>query len=81
MISYPWYLLAFGILLVVGGYLLAEIMGSRDQGRVIDANMDDDEIEEELKREQRMPATSYVIVLGYLCILVSIGWRLLRMFR
>ncbi len=81
MIAMPWYLLAGGIVLVIIGYLMAGL--SRAKGskqRVIDSEMDDDEIAEELRGSQRVSFPGVVILLGFLCILVSIVWRLGRMF-
>lgn len=79
MVSLPWYLLAFGILLVVIGFLLASLPGSSDrEGRTIHTKMKDDDIIRELKRSQRLPASSLVILAGFACILISICWRLFR---
>lgn len=79
MISLPWYLLAVGILLVVIGFLLAGLPGppGREQ-RTIHTKMKDDDIIRELKRSQRLPASSLVILAGFACILISICWRLFR---
>jgi hypothetical protein len=76
VVSAPWYLLAAGIALVVIGALLTALTG-RDGGR-IDPRMRDEDIARELKREQRVPVASLVILAGLLCILVSIGWRIAR---
>jgi hypothetical protein len=40
--------------------------------------MRDDEIIRDLKRAERIPLPNLVILAGFACILVSIGWRLAR---
>jgi hypothetical protein len=79
MISLPWYLLAAGIVLVIIGALLACLPGRDDRGRrPLHARMRDEDIVRELKREQRVPVASLVILAGLVCVLVSIGWRIAR---
>ena len=79
MVSLPWYLLAAGIVLVVVGFILAGLSGPHSRGRrAIDPDLRDDDIVRELKRAQRVPIPSLVILAGFVCILVSIAWRLLR---
>ena len=81
MISLPWYLLAAGILIVILGSVLAGLPGPSRRGRrVIDADMDDDEIADELRRARRIPISTLIILVGFACILVSIGWRVARRF-
>lgn len=83
MVSLPWYLLAAGIVLVIIGALLACLPGQDDRGgrRRLHARMRDKDIVRELKREQRVPVASLVILAGFVCILVSVGWRLARAVR
>ena len=81
MVSLPWYLLAVGIVLVLIGFLLACLPGQDARGgsrRALHARMRDKDIVRELKREQRVPVASLVILAGFVCILVSIGWRIAR---
>jgi hypothetical protein len=79
VISLPWYLLAAELVLVVIGFILAGLPGLPDRGRrTIDPNMRDDDIVRELKRAQRVPVPNLVILAGFLCILISICWRVLR---
>lgn len=80
VVSLPWYLLAAGIMIVILGFVLAGLPGSSGRGRVIDADMDDDEIADELRRARRLSVPSLIVLLGFACILVSIGWRLARRF-
>jgi hypothetical protein len=80
MVSLPWYLLAFGIGLVILGFLLAGLPGSGGGGRPIHAKMRDKDIIRELERARRMPLSSLVIVAGLGCVLVSVVWRIGRMF-
>jgi hypothetical protein len=79
VVSLPWYLLAAGIVIVVLGFVLAALPGRAGRGqRAIDPDMRDDDIVRELKRAQRVPVPSLVILAGFVCILVSICWRVLR---
>jgi hypothetical protein len=79
VVSLPWYLLAAGIVLVVIGSLLAGLPGRSGRGRrTLHARMRDDDIVRELKRAQRLPVPSLVILAGFVCILVSICWRIAR---
>ena len=79
MVSFPWYLLAAGIVLVVIGSLLAGLPRRSGRGRrTLNARMRDDDIVRVLKRAQRVPASSLVILAGFVCILVSICWRIAR---
>jgi hypothetical protein len=79
VVSLPWYLLAAGIAIVILGFLLAGLPGPSDRGRrAINPRMRDDEIIRDLKRAERIPLPNLVILAGFACILVSIGWRLAR---
>jgi hypothetical protein len=79
VVSLPWYLLAVGIALVVIGFLLAALPRSPDRRqRAIDPDMRDEDIARELQRSQRVSVPGLVILAGFACILVSIGWRILR---
>ncbi len=79
MSSLPWYLLAAGIVMVVIGFILAGLPGAPSRGRQpIGPDMRDEDIIRELKRSQRIPLSDLVILAGFICILVGIGWRLLR---
>ena len=81
MAALPWYLLAAGLVLVVVGFLLAGLSGSsRSRHRGLDPDMDDDEIARHLRDEQRVSFPGLVIVFGFVCVLVSIAWRLARYF-
>jgi hypothetical protein len=79
VVSLPWYLLAAGIALVVVGFILTALPGAdgRDR-RGIDPDMDDDDVARELKRAQGLSVPSLVILAGFVCILVSVCWRLFR---
>ena len=81
MISLPWLLLAVGIGIVILGYLLASLPGSSGGGdRPFDPRMRDDEIIRKLDRAQRIPLANFVMLAGLICILVSICWRVARVF-
>jgi hypothetical protein len=75
----PWYLLAFGVVLVIVGFILASLPRSPSQDRrALDSDMDDDDIVRELKRAERIPIPSLIILAGFACVLISICWRFLR---
>jgi hypothetical protein len=81
VVSFPWYLLAAGIVLVVIGALLAGLPGQSDRGagrHALHSRMRDDEIVRELKRQQRVSVPGLVILAGFVCILVSVCWRIAR---
>ena len=79
MIAIPWYLLAAGAVLLVLGYLIAMMAKSNDGDRnVIDTDMDDEEIARKLRDGQGISLSGILILLGLLCIFVSIVWRLVR---
>ena len=79
MVSLPWYLLAVGIGIVILGFILAGLPGPSDRGRrPITHRMRDDDIVRELKRDQRVPFPALVVVLGLVCILASVVWRVAR---
>jgi hypothetical protein len=71
--AFPWYLLAFGIVLTIVGILIAALMSRGPD--YIDPKMDDDEIAERLNRGAGI-WPSVLIVVGVLCVLVSIIWRI-----
>ncbi|HVK12241.1 MAG TPA: hypothetical protein VM597_26045 [Gemmataceae bacterium] len=78
MIGAPWYLLAFGIVLILIGSLMSG--WPRSGGGFIHANMRDEDIVKELNDAQRMPIGGFVILAGFLCVLGSVVWRLVRYF-
>jgi Flp pilus assembly protein TadB len=81
MIAFPWYLLAAGIVLVIVGFLLAAAAEpSSPRRRIIDPAMRDADIVRQLQRGQRVSVPSLIILAGFLCVLVSIVWRLVLMF-
>jgi hypothetical protein len=81
VVSLPWYLLAAGIALVIVGALLAGLPGRAGRGggrRAIRPRMRDDDIARELRRAQRVTVPSLVVLAGFVCILVSVCWRIAR---
>jgi hypothetical protein len=80
VISIPWYLLSAGIFIVIVGFLMAGVWRPSDSERDrIDAAMRDDEIIRKLRDRERIPLPNLVIAFGFLCILVSVVWRLIRL--
>lgn len=74
MIALPWYLLAVGILLVVVGCIWANV-SPPPKAKPISHKMRDAEIVQALKQNERLPAASLVIILGFVVILISLVWR------
>jgi hypothetical protein len=80
MAAAPWYLLAGGIVLVILGYFIAGF-GRRGAGRMfITAKMSDEEVERQLNQERGSPLAGLVMLAGFGIILVSIVWRIVRIF-
>jgi hypothetical protein len=78
MTAFPWYLLAVGIFIVIVGAFLAGVSKPPGSGRrAIDPTMRDQEIMQTLRSQQRVSLPSLVILLGLLCITVSIVWRMI----
>ncbi len=80
MIAVPWYLLSAGCIVLIIGFFLAVM--KRAQGGdhlVIDPRMEDDEIINTLRRGGRIPLAGWVIIAGFLLIMISLVWRLLRL--
>jgi hypothetical protein len=78
MIAWPWYLLSAGIILIIIGFFLAVLAGLSSGSPHIHAKMSNKKIREMLGKEQRIPLGGWVMLLGFLLVLVSIGWRLAR---
>ncbi len=76
MTAWPWYLLAAGIILVIVGLLLGALMNPPGSGRAIHSRMTDDEISRKLENEQRLTLSSLVVLLGLVCVMASIIWRI-----
>jgi hypothetical protein len=82
MVAFPWYLLALGLILVVLGTLFAGLSrASRAGQRAIDSRMRDAEIIQHLRSEQRLSLPSLIMGVGFVCVMVSVVWRLARFFR
>jgi hypothetical protein len=79
MSAAPWYLLAVGIVLVIVGYFLGAF-GRGSGPRFIDPKMSDEEIARQVKEGEALPVGSLVILVGFLAILVSVVWRIVRFF-
>jgi hypothetical protein len=77
--SAPWYLLAAGILLVIVGYFIARL-GGRGSRIYINPKMSDEEIERRMSEARGSPLGGLVMSLGFLIVLISIVWRLVRFF-
>lgn len=78
MIALPWYLLSLGILLFNTGSLGASFSKAGSQVDEIDPDMKDDDIVENLKSQGRLSFSGIIVLLGLLCILISVVWRLFR---
>jgi hypothetical protein len=81
MIAAPWYLLSLGIVLVIIGAISGALFGAGGSSRTaIDLRMSDAEIARRLKRRSSPSFSGLVFYTGLFCVLISIGWRLLRSF-
>jgi amino acid transporter len=80
MIAWPWYLLSGGIVLIIIGYFLDGLKGLGSRRRSIDPKMSNKEIKRILNEEERISFGSWIMLLGFLMVLVSVGWRLVRGF-
>jgi hypothetical protein len=81
MSGLPWYLLAVGIFLVIVGALLAGLGNPRGSGRrAIDPRMRDEEILERLQRGQGISLPGLVVLIGLVCVAVSIVLRIILIF-
>lgn len=79
MISGPWYLVAAGIALLLLGYFGAALFGVGDSSSTaIHERMSDDEIARRLEKQSARTVWDYLVLAGYLCLLVSVIWRLAR---
>jgi len=81
MIAAPWYFFSVGIVLVIIGAISSALFGAGRQSRNrIDSRMSDAEIARRLQRRSPVGFSGLIVYLGLLCLLVSFGWRLLRVF-
>jgi len=81
MIAAPWYLFSAGIVLVILGTISGALFGAgRSSRNRIDGRMSDAEIARRLERQSSVGFSGLIVYLGLLCLLVSVGWRLLRLF-
>jgi hypothetical protein len=80
MAAAPWYLLAAGIGLVILGYMVTGL-GGRGSGRdFIHPKMSDKEIARRMQESGGSPLGGGLMVTGFIAVLVSIVWRLARVF-
>jgi hypothetical protein len=81
MIAAPWYLLSIGIVLVLVGVISGALFGAgRSSGPGIDPRMSDVEIAKRLKAQSSLGVPGLIFYAGLLCLLVSAGWRLVRVY-
>ena len=81
MIAAPWYLLSLGIALVILGAISGAVFGAGGSSRAaIDPRMSGAEIARRLKRQSSLTFSGLIVYVGFFCLLVSVGWRLLRFF-
>ena len=80
MAGLPWYLMSIGIVLTIVGFLVAAFSGPGAGSRAIDPRMKDDEIGRLLKRGESNWLANALVLLGLVCIAVSVVWRIARIF-
>ena len=79
MIAYPYYLLAFGIIVFIIGAILSGMIRTSSREPRVHANMRDADIARQLRYRAPIPFPNIVMAVGMLCIAASICWRLARM--
>ena len=79
MIAAPWYLLAAGIALLILG-LFISALSKPARPPLIDRRMRDEDIARALQQEEGGGSVfgGLLVILGIVCISVSIVWRLTR---
>ena len=80
MAAAPWYLLAGGIFVVIVGYFIARV-GSGSGHIFISPKMSDEEIERLMNEPQGSLLGNLLILLGFLTIIISLIWRIVRIFE
>ncbi len=76
MIAWPWYLLSAGIVLIIIGYFLESLRSLGSGPGLIHPKMSNKKIKNILKKGQGISAGKVVMLIGFLLVLVSVGWRL-----
>jgi hypothetical protein len=77
MAGFPWYLLAFGIFLLLSGLVFGVLSSSmRSRDHLIDPRLSDEEIAKKLRGAERGAFWNWVIVAGAGCMLISVVWRI-----
>lgn len=79
MLAAPYILFVVGIVLILIAYFWGSITGASNT-TWIDPRMSDDEIQQQLNKEEGSPIASLVFLAGLLAIFISIVWRLVRFF-
>jgi hypothetical protein len=74
MIAWPWYLFSAGIVLII------TLRGLGSRPRYIDPRMSNKKIKEILNKDQGISLGRILIVIGFLLLLISVGWRMGRWF-
>jgi hypothetical protein len=69
---------SLGIVLVVVGVLAGAIFGAGSSRTGIDPRMSDAEISRRLERRSSLGFPGLMVDAGLLCLVVGVGWRLLR---
>ena len=81
MIAAPWFLFSVGLVLVIIGAIWGALFGAGRSSRTrIDGRMSDAEIARRLERQSSVGFSGLIVYLVLLCLLISVGWRLLRFF-
>jgi uncharacterized membrane protein len=78
MIAWPWYLFSAGIALIIIGAFLTSLSHLGSGRTHIHPKMSNKKIARILKKERRIPAGNIVILVGFLLVLISVTWRLVR---
>ena len=79
MVAAPYYLFSFGIVLMIIAYFWSSIAGGSDN-TLVDPRMSDDDIQRQLSNSDGSPIPGLIMMAGMLVCLISILWRIGRIF-
>ncbi len=79
MLAAPYFLFSAGIVFILLALFWGSISGG-GKSTFIDPRMTDEEIDRQLNKSDGSPARGILMLIGGAAILVSIVWRMIRMF-
>lgn len=79
MLAAPYFLFSAGIGLILIAFFWGSISGG-SSGTLIDPNMSDEDIENQMNKSDGSPIPGLIMMAGLAAILISILWRIGRVF-